>query len=67
MTLAYLGCQMGSFVLKQVMLAKPNGFTLNKRKHLIENLNSIIMFIFRAYQSSSPGLSTTVNQCSRVD
>jgi hypothetical protein len=49
------------------MLAKPNGFTLNKRKHFIENLNSIVMFIFRAYQSSNPGLSTTVNQGSMVD
>jgi len=58
---------MGSLVLKQVMLAKPNGFTLNKRKHFIENLNSIVMFIFRAYQSSNPGLSTTVNQGSMVD
>jgi hypothetical protein len=65
--LGYLGCSMGSCVLEQVMLAKPNGFTLNKRKHLIENLNSIVMFIFRAYQSSSPGLSTTVNQVSMVD
>jgi hypothetical protein len=58
---------MGSCVLKQVVLAKPDGFTSNKRKHLIENLNSIVMFIFRAYQSSSPGLSTTVNQGSMVD
>jgi hypothetical protein len=58
---------MGSCVLKQLVLAKPDGFTLNKRKHLIENLNSIVMFIFRAYQSSSPGLSTTVNQGSMVD
>ncbi len=58
---------MGSFVLKQVMLAKSDGFTLNKRKHLIENLNSIVTFIFRAYQSSSPGLSITVNQGSMVD
>jgi hypothetical protein len=49
------------------MWAKPNGFTLNKRKHLIENLNSIVMFIFRAYQSSSPGLSTIVNQGSMDD
>jgi hypothetical protein len=49
------------------MLAKPNGFTLKKRKHLIENLNSIVMFIIRAYQSSSPGLSATVNQGSMVD
>jgi hypothetical protein len=49
------------------MLAKPNGFTLKKRKHLVENLNSIVMFIFRAYQSSSPGLSATVNQGSMVD
>jgi hypothetical protein len=49
------------------MLSKPNGFTLNKRKHFIENLNSIVMFIFRAYQSSNPGLSTTVNQGSMVD
>jgi hypothetical protein len=58
---------MGSCVLKQLVLAKPDGFTLNKRKHLIENLNSIVMFIFRAYQSSSPGLSTTFNQGSMVD
>jgi hypothetical protein len=58
---------MGSCVLKQMMWAKPNGFILNKRKHLIENLNSIVMFIFRAYQSSSPGLSTIVNQGSMDD
>jgi hypothetical protein len=36
---------MGSCVLKQLMLAESNGFTLNKRKHLIENLNSRFMFI----------------------
>jgi hypothetical protein len=49
------------------MWDKPNEFTLNKRKHLIENLNSIVMFNFRAYQSSSPGLSTIVNQGSIDD
>jgi hypothetical protein len=49
------------------MWAKPNGFTLNKRKHLIENLNSIVMFIFRAYHTSSPGLSTIGNQGSMDD